>query len=311
MKKEITTNKYSRLLKIRSILTFNILEKFFIFPVFGEIRRRHFIFRQKNVQKINAVLYSSVEEEEMWREAMRIILSIIFTVFLVMSSGAVSAKEKYYGGHLCGYEGFSCVKIKRGDTWAKLFPDKKIREVVKRLNRMNVPLYYRRWIVVPDSTADFGHMDLSPFPDYMETSGERLVVVDLSLHAFGAYDESGQLIHWGPVSGGKGWCPDVRKPCNTATGSFRIIRKQGAGCVSSKFPVETAGGAPMPYCMHYYRGFALHGSTLPGFHASHGCLRLFYDDAEWLNKHFVNVGTRVIVTRGESVVEETESEGIY
>ena len=117
------------------------------------------------------------------------------------------------------------------------------------------------------------------------------------IHAVAAYNTKGELVHWGPVSGGKGWCPDVRQYCNTAVGAFRVVQKQGPECISEKFPVETNGGAPMPYCMHYYRGFALHGSTLPGFHASHGCIRLFHDDAQWLNKHFLKVGDRVVVTR--------------
>ncbi|MCX7124554.1 MAG: L,D-transpeptidase, partial [Gammaproteobacteria bacterium] len=43
--------------------------------------------------------------------------------------------------------------------------------------------------------------------------------------------------------------------------------------------------------------FALHGSTLPGYNASHGCVRLFFDDAKWLNQDFLNIGTRVTVSR--------------
>lgn len=38
-------------------------------------------------------------------------------------------------------------------------------------------------------------------------------------------------------------------------------------------------------------------STLRGFHVSHGYIRLFSKDAEWLNKHFLDIGTEIIVTR--------------
>lgn len=232
----------------------------------------------------------------------KLIASLAVVGLLVASAPLLAeevtpAKYKYYGGHLCAYSEFRCIKVNRGDTWAKLFPNKRNREIVKRLNRMNVSLRYRRWIVIPTSLGKVSHLDMSPFPDKVKASGKRLVVVNLGLHAFAAYNEEGRLIHWGPVSGGKGWCPDVRQYCNTAVGVFRVIHKQGPKCISEKYPVETAGGAPMPYCMHYYRGFALHGSTLPGFHASHGCIRLFKDDAKWLNKHFLTVGDRVIVTR--------------
>ena len=54
----------------------------------------------------------------------------------------------------------------------------------------------------------------------------------------------------------------------------------------------------MPYCMFFHEGYALHGGTLPGHHASHGCLRLYTEDAEWLNEMFVTAGiggTEVII----------------
>jgi len=235
----------------------------------------------------------------------KIIALLIVASALIASSSALAQSQsdrsqgeyRYYGSHLCGYPEFKCVRVTRGDTWAKLFPNKREREIVKRLNRTNLPLSYRRWIVVPTNLSEVEHLDMSPFPHSIKPTNKKLLVVNLGLHAFAAYNEKGQLVHWGPVSGGKGWCPDVRRVCNTAIGVFRIVDKRGPKCVSTKFPVETGGGAPMPWCMYYYRGFALHGSTLPGFHASHGCIRLFKDDAKWLNRHFVEIGTQVIVTR--------------
>jgi L,D-transpeptidase ErfK/SrfK len=226
------------------------------------------------------------------------LVSALFALALLVGGiFSAQAESKYYGGHLCAYEGFKCVKVKRGDSWKKLFPDKQKREIVKRLNRTNMSVAYRRWIVIPTDMTNISHMDLSPFPDYIKPNGEKRVIVNLSLHAFGAYNEYGYLVHWGPVSGGKGWCPDINRACNSAVGEFRITHKKGAACISNRFPIETSGGAPMPYCMFYYRGFALHASTLPGFHASHGCLRLFKDDALWLNRQFLDVGTQVVVTR--------------
>lgn len=62
------------------------------------------------------------------------------------------------------------------------------------------------------------------------------------------------------------------------------------------------GGALMPYCMHFFRGYALHGSyDVPGFRASHGCVRMFIEDARWLNEEFIDLpgdgmkGTRVVI----------------
>jgi lipoprotein-anchoring transpeptidase ErfK/SrfK len=60
--------------------------------------------------------------------------------------------------------------------------------------------------------------------------------------------------------------------------------------------------------MHYFRGYALHGSSsVPGYRASHGCVRMFIEDARWLNEEFVTIsedsfmkGTRVVITAIES-----------
>lgn len=224
-----------------------------------------------------------------------ILSSALFITGLSVSPSALA--QRYYGAYLCKYAGFTCVKVRRGDTWERLFHNTRDREIVKRLNRTNMPLKYRSWIVVPTNLRNISNLDLSPFPMHRDTHGRRLVLVSLTQQAFGAYDSNGTLVHWGPVSGGKGYCPDLGTNCTTATGNFKIFRKQGEECVSSRFPIETHGGAPMPYCMHFHGGYALHGSTLPGYHDSHGCVRLFFDDAKWLNEHFAPIGTPVIVTR--------------
>lgn len=224
-------------------------------------------------------------------------MTLLLSAALLTASVSVFAEVKYYGKELCSYSGFTCIQIKSGDTWAKLFPNKRDRELVKRLNRTNIALRFRSWIVVPTDLKNITNFDMSPFPLQIEAPGKKLVLVNLGRQAFAAYNPDGRLVHWGPISGGRDWCEDVGRPCRTAIGTHKFFRKQGASCQSSKFPIETNGGAPMPYCMHYFGGYALHGSTLPGYHASHGCVRLFYDDAKWLNKHFIDIGTKVVVSR--------------
>lgn len=220
-------------------------------------------------------------------------------LILILFTAQACASEYYYGQNLCGYSDFTCHKVRHNDTWAKLFPSKRDREIVKRLNRTNIPLSYRSWIVIPKHLKELDYLDLSPFPLHIKPQKERIVLVNMRLLAFAAYETDGQLIHWGPISGGRDWCDDIQLPCNTALGTYRVYDKQGSDCVSTKFPIETDGGAPMPFCMHYHEGFALHGSsTVPGYNASHGCIRLFEEDAKWLNENFVKIGTKVIVTKG-------------
>lgn len=207
---------------------------------------------------------------------------------------------RHYGKHLCPKQGYDCIRVNRGDTWRKLFPDARVRDIVMRLNRTNIGLHNRPWIVVPSNLDNIDLMDVSPFPDHIENTGQRTIVVSIKKQAFGAYNKHGYLVHWGPISSAKGICRDVPGgKCETITGTFKMIRKDGPRCYSKKFPVGR-GGSPMPYCMFFYRGFAMHGSTLPGYAASHGCVRLFFEDAEWLNKGFIRTGahgTRVIVTK--------------
>jgi len=197
------------------------------------------------------------------------------------------ANAQPYGAKICKNDSvYSCYKVKRGDTWSKLFPDEDQRDLVMRVNRTNNKLYSGMIIAVPhDNNLD--SLDLSPFNRQIEAPGEKVIIVSLDKLAFGAYNSDGELEYWGPVSGGKGYCPDLGRGCHTAKGHFHIYRKMGEGCKSTKFPVGR-GGAPMPYCMFFNGGFALHGSyDVPGYNASHGCVRLFVKDAKWLNQEFV------------------------
>ena len=220
-------------------------------------------------------------------------------VIVVSSSGYAS---KHYGKHLCNEPGYRCENVKRGQTWASLFPDPAQRHMVRVLNRTNMPLRYRSFIVLPDNLEQITLLDLSPFVPNIEAPGERIIIVNLNELAFAAYNQEGKQVHWGAISGGKNWCSDVNRSCETVTGSFRVYSERGKHCVSNKFPIEViGGGAPMPYCMFFHGGYALHASaTVPGYNASHGCVRMFYRDARWLSKYFVSSGrngTRVIVNR--------------
>ena len=215
---------------------------------------------------------------------------------LMLLPTTATAKSRFFDQSMCNSPGYYCYKVKRRDTWRRLFPNQHDRDIVMRLNRTNIALRYQRVILVPHHLRKLDLIDLSPFAHRVKTGGRKLILVDLKKHAFAAYNKHGYLVHWGPVSGGQNWCSDVGRSCRTIIGSFKIYRKQGAGCVSGKFPLPN-GGAKMPYCMHFRGGYALHASQLPGYHASHGCVRLFKADAIWLNHNFASIGTRIIVVR--------------
>lgn len=107
--------------------------------------------------------------------------------------------------------------------------------------------------------------------------------------------KNGKVVRSGKGSGGKGYCKDVKRPCRTPSGTYRIISKGGPGCKSSRYPLGK-GGAPMPYCMFFSKYYAIHGSPdVPNYNASHGCVRVRTHDAKWLNNHFLGIGSTVTI----------------
>ncbi len=190
--------------------------------------------------------------------------------------------DPYYGKHLCNNGEYTCISIKKNDTWQSLFPNKYQRELVQRVNRTNRGLWNRTWILVPND-VNKDYMDFSPLPYYHNTNGTKTIVIDISELAFGAYDSDGDLVHWGPVNPGKDASQTVKGT------NFKIYRKGGPDCWSKKYE------SYIPYCMFFHKGFAMHGYAMPGYPASHGCVRTYVDDALWLNKNFADYQTRVIV----------------
>lgn len=195
--------------------------------------------------------------------------------------------------------------MSREESWSSLFPSDKARDIVKRVNRQNGFLSEGMILAIPEHLSQLSMLDVAPFPKYRRGFAEKCIVLSLKNQAFAAYDLTGELILWGPISSGASQCLGLAQGCLTPKGSFRINHKEGAGCVSKTYPLRLngqKGGGEMSYCMYFNKGYALHGSEdLPGYAASHGCIRLFSEDARFLNEHFVSVGdgrksgTRVLI----------------
>jgi hypothetical protein len=135
----------------------------------------------------------------------------------------------------------------------------------------------------------------SRMPSSINPLGEKVIIVNPNVHAWGAYDANGNLLRGGLATAGGDWCPDINRRCHTRSGSFRIQSLGSASCKSSMYPLPR-GGAPMPYCMFFNGHQGLHGSyNVVDGNASHGCVRLQVGDAEWIRFNFARVGTKVIV----------------
>ncbi|KTC65920.1 enhanced entry protein EnhA (plasmid) [Legionella adelaidensis] len=134
------------------------------------------------------------------------------------------------------------------------------------------------------------------FPEKRPATGKKVFVFDPKATAWAAYDAQGNRVKTGSASGGKEFCEDIGRPCRTVTGTFRVYSKKGPDCTSSIYPIETNGGAKMPYCMHFHGGYSIHAAyEVPNYNASHGCVRVLPSAAKWLNENFIDVGTTVVV----------------
>jgi hypothetical protein len=239
-----------------------------------------------------------------------LIAMTVLSTSCVFAAPTAPAVPIYYGPGLCNNPQFTCMKVDKSQSWERLFPDEAQRDLVQRVNRSYNYLWQGKVIAVPKDLEHATLMSLSPFPLQITTDGEKQIIVDQDKLAWAAYDEKGMLVKWGPIASGSNKCSDSNKSCLTLTGTYRMFSKENEHCKSDVFPIAK-GGAPMPYCMFFHKGFAMHGSSdIPGYRASHGCVRMFTRDAKWLNETFVdtsneernhNRGTLVVVRPVHSV----------
>lgn len=143
-----------------------------------------------------------------------------------------------------------------------------------------------------------------PFPTQIEPPNEKFIIVSPRIHAWGAYDTDGSLVSYGLASAGANYCSDIKRPCRTKTGTYRIYALGDERCYSSRFPLPD-GGAPMPYCMYFNGNQALHGSpegSVVRGNVSHGCVRMHVGDARWLRYNFIDPPGEYNAHQGTKVV---------
>jgi len=228
---------------------------------------------------------------------MRIFTVIGLALCLLLPLQTAYAAFATYGQRLCHSDvDVLCLTVKKGDTWASLWPDAADREKAMLVNRITTRLQPGMQLVIPDDMDEADINRLLPFPQDIGYQNERSIIVSPRHLVWAAYEADGKLVRWGPASTGRNYCPDIDANCATPRGIFTIYRTAGENCASTKYPIPD-GGAPMPYCMFFKGGFAIHGSNdLPGYNASHGCVRTLTRDAKWLNQEFITIGvTKVIV----------------
>jgi hypothetical protein len=88
------------------------------------------------------------------------------------------------------------------------------------------------------------------------------------------YFEDGELLVSGPISSGKAGH-------TTPTGTFSVLAKE-KDKESSLYTNEVGTQAWMPYSIQFHGNYFIHEGWLPGYPASHGCIRLGHLQAKLL-----------------------------
>ena len=170
------------------------------------------------------------------------------------------------------------------------------QEFIFALNRMDAyRLNAGDKLVVPD-TLTTNLLDYSPFPAEFEMldSIPKTLLISRRVQAFALY-ENGNLIKWGPVSSGKESTP-------TPAGLFYANYK-----ARSKISTVNEDWI-MPYYFNFmnFEGVGVHQYSMPGYPASHACVRLRQDDAvfiyNWADQWKLDSSRQVIKRNGTPVM---------
>ncbi|MBZ0211029.1 MAG: L,D-transpeptidase family protein [Hyphomicrobium sp.] len=135
--------------------------------------------------------------------------------------------------------------------------------------------------------------DEKPATALPKPSGPLVLVVSLSKQTVTVYDD-GKQIAKSPISSGMSGHP-------TPTGIFSILEK-------NRYHYSNLyGGAPMPFMQRVTNsGVAMHAGDLPGYPASHGCIRLPYSFARNLFG-ITEIGARVVISNEDLTPAEFNS----
>ncbi|WP_337866536.1 L,D-transpeptidase [Ignavibacterium sp.] len=126
-------------------------------------------------------------------------------------------------------------------------------------------------IVVPDTILN-DKLLYSPFPIHLGIleSVKKILLVDQRVQAFAAY-KFGNLVYWGPASTGKKSTPTPNGLFHTNWKSKKTISTDNEEWILKWY-----------FNLENFRGVSFHQYELPGYPASHACVRLLEEDAYWI-----------------------------
>ncbi|MDP2453197.1 MULTISPECIES: L,D-transpeptidase [unclassified Kaistella] len=196
------------------------------------------------------------------------------------------------------YQSFIFPKNKKDSAMAAFNKEfsKEDQYVILALNRLDLKNKWRAdTLMIPDK-IDATLMSYSPFPRNLDRLKDvkKIVFFSYPIQAYALYDH-GNLVKWGPTSMGS-------KTAQTKRGlMFANWKKELAiSTVSSEWKL------PYNFNIHNTLGIGWHQYDLPGYPASHSCLRLLMDDAKflyaWADQWILNKGGATVKANGTPVI---------
>lgn len=180
-------------------------------------------------------------------------------------------------------------------TFSKKYSEKE-RYAILALNRLDSKSKFNSDTLVIPVKIDTTLMAYSPFPMQLDVLSEvkKFVVFSYPIQAYAVYS-NGTLVKWGPTSMGK-------KAAQTTRGlMFANWKKKLA--IST---VKSEWKLPYNFNIHNTHGIGWHQYDLPGYPASHSCLRLLMKDAVWLYSYadtwILNPGGATTKANGTPVI---------
>ncbi len=208
---------------------------------------------------------------------MKKILFCILTIFLFFWSPQIVDAWEVQGVD----EDFIYVKVNNKDL-KEIAKYKMMLEAIYRVNRFDEKYFWdKRFLKIP---KDFEKgLRWSPLPVYYELvkNSEKYVLISVKDQFVGCY-EYGVLKKSFPISSGTSKNP-------TPIGKFKVLEKH-KDHKSDVYKDSRGRPIKMPWAIKFHIGFYdgiwiatwMRAGDLPGYPASHGCVRLFYDDAKSL-----------------------------
>lgn len=170
----------------------------------------------------------------------------------------------------------------------------KMLTILSDINRVDIVHLKRLDSILVPTPINLGRFDYSPFPEFLTSvqQVDKILFFAYYEEYFGAY-ENGKLVLTGPTNMGKG---STRTPTGLFFTNWKA--KESVSTVSDEWILK------WNFNISNFGGIGFHEYSLPGYPASHSCLRLKPDDAmffySWANQW--KLGSDKIIAKGTPVI---------